>query len=73
VALGRAVTVVPASIRRRLARDVVAVPVLDAPAVALRVAWPQGSTSRAVAAFVRAAVAIGQERIPTCQEAGTGT
>ena len=64
VALGRAVTVVPASIRRRLARDLIAVPVLDAPPVALHIAWPQGSTSRAVAAFVRAAVATVTEECP---------
>lgn len=57
VALGRAVTVVPSSVQRRLARDLVGVPVLDAPSVALHVAWPRHSTSRAVAAFVRAATA----------------
>jgi hypothetical protein len=60
VALGRAVTVVPASIRKRLARDLAAVPVRDAPTIALHVAWPQSSTSGAVAAFVRAATAAGQ-------------
>jgi hypothetical protein len=32
--------------------------VLDAPTVALHVVWPAASTSRAVAAFVRAAVAV---------------
>lgn len=58
VSLGRAVAVVAESVRMRLARDLVAVPVLDAPPVALHVAWPEASTSQAVAAFVRAAVAV---------------
>jgi DNA-binding transcriptional LysR family regulator len=58
VAIGRVVAVLPESVRLRLGRDLTAVPVLDAPTVALHVAWPEGSTSRAVAAFVRAAVAV---------------
>jgi DNA-binding transcriptional LysR family regulator len=58
VALGRVVAVLPESVRPRLGRDLTTVPVLDAPAVGLRVAWPEGSTSRAVAAFVRAATAV---------------
>jgi DNA-binding transcriptional LysR family regulator len=58
VALGRVVAVLPESIRPRLGRDLAAVPVLDAPSIALHVAWPEASTSRAVAAFVRAAVRV---------------
>jgi hypothetical protein len=58
VALCRAVAVVPESARAWLAREVVAVPVLDAPVIPLHVAWPEASTSRAVAAFVRAAAAV---------------
>jgi DNA-binding transcriptional LysR family regulator len=62
VALGRAVAVVPESARAHLSRGLVGVPVLDAPPVSLHVAWPQASTSRAVAAFVRAAVAVAGAR-----------
>lgn len=58
VALGRVVAVLPGSVRARLGRDLAAVPVLDAPTVALHVAWPAASTSRAAAAFVRAALAV---------------
>jgi DNA-binding transcriptional LysR family regulator len=58
VALGRVVAVLPESVGPRLGRDLAAVPVLDAPTVALHVVWPAASTSRAVAAFVRAAVAV---------------
>jgi DNA-binding transcriptional LysR family regulator len=60
VALGRVVAVLPESVRPRLGRDLAAVPVLDAPTVALHVAWPAASTSRAVAAFVRAAAAVAE-------------
>jgi DNA-binding transcriptional LysR family regulator len=58
VAIGRVVAVLPESVGPRLGSDLAAVPVLDAPAVALHVVWPEGSTSRAVAAFVRAATAV---------------
>jgi DNA-binding transcriptional LysR family regulator len=58
VALGRVVAVLPESIRSRLGQDLAAVPLCDAPTVALHVAWPEGSTSRAAAAFVRAAVNV---------------
>ncbi|TWF79988.1 hypothetical protein FHX44_115925 [Pseudonocardia hierapolitana] len=58
VAPGRVVAVLPESVRPRLGRDMAAVPVLDAPTVALHVAWPAAGTSRAVAAFVRVAAAV---------------
>jgi hypothetical protein len=52
--------VLPTSARSWLARDLVTVPVVDAPTVPLHVAWPEASTARAVAAFVRAAVAVAE-------------
>jgi DNA-binding transcriptional LysR family regulator len=58
IALGRAVSVVPTSIRGHLRSDLVSVPVLDAPATTLVLAWPEGSRSRALAAFVRVASAV---------------
>ncbi|WP_299956022.1 LysR family transcriptional regulator [uncultured Modestobacter sp.] len=54
VALGQLVAVVPETARRNGRSDVVTVPVLDAPTTSLVLAWPEGSRSRAVAAFVRA-------------------
>ncbi|RKE20793.1 LysR family transcriptional regulator [Streptomyces sp. TLI_171] len=54
IALGQLVAVVPESMRRRAWPDVVCVPVLDAPPTAVLVAWPERTTSRAVAALVRA-------------------
>ena len=58
VALGQLVAVVPASARRNARPDVVFVPLLDAPTTALVLAWPEGSTSRAVAAFLRTCTAV---------------
>jgi DNA-binding transcriptional LysR family regulator len=55
ITLRRLVALVPASVRSRLPRGLVCRPVPDAPAVTIVVAWPQGSTSRQVASFVRAA------------------
>ncbi len=55
VALGRAVAVVPESIRANLRHDVVGVPVADAPPTTLVLAWPRDARSRALATFVRAA------------------
>jgi DNA-binding transcriptional LysR family regulator len=58
VALGRVVAVLPESARSQLRDDVVAVPVVDGPVTTVLVAWPERSRSRAVAAFVRAAVSV---------------
>ncbi|MGH3381701.1 MAG: LysR substrate-binding domain-containing protein, partial [Actinoallomurus sp.] len=58
IALGRAICVVPASIHGHMRSDLVSVPVLDAPATTLLLAWPEGSRSRALAAFVRVAAAV---------------
>jgi DNA-binding transcriptional LysR family regulator len=57
ITLGRMVAVVPESVRDRLHSGLVGRPVPDAPATTIVVAWPPGSTSRHVAAFVRAATA----------------
>ena len=58
IALGRMVAVVPQSVRERLHPGLTSRPVPDAPATTIAVAWPAGSTSRAVAAFVRAATSV---------------
>ncbi|WP_185930956.1 MULTISPECIES: LysR family transcriptional regulator [unclassified Streptomyces] len=58
IALGRMVAVLPASIRGQLRDDLVAVPVDDAEPTTLVLAWPEHATSPALAAFVRAAVAV---------------
>jgi DNA-binding transcriptional LysR family regulator len=58
IALGRAVAVVPGSVRGHLRHDLVTVPVTDAPPSTVVLAWPEGSRSRAVAGFVRAATEI---------------
>ncbi|MFJ6047912.1 LysR family transcriptional regulator [Streptomyces sp. NPDC092307] len=54
VALGQLVAVLPESVRRHARPDVVCVPLLDAPPTAVVVAWPERTTSRAVAALIRA-------------------
>ncbi|MGK5684975.1 LysR family transcriptional regulator [Actinoplanes sp. URMC 104] len=56
VTLGRMVALVPEPMGDRLPPGVVRRPVVDAGSATLVVAWPQASTSRQVAAFVRAAV-----------------
>jgi DNA-binding transcriptional LysR family regulator len=58
VALGRMVVVAPESLASQLRRDLTCVPVEDAAPSTLLVAWPERSRSRAVAAFVRAAVSV---------------
>ncbi|MFB4316627.1 LysR family transcriptional regulator [Actinomadura sp. 21ATH] len=55
VALGRTVVLAPESVRDHLRRDLACVPVPDAPPVAVVLAWPERSTSPALAAFVRTA------------------
>ncbi|GAA2458099.1 LysR family transcriptional regulator [Streptomyces glaucus] len=59
VALGDAVTLLPASVAERYPRPgVVYRPVTDAPPSVLAVAWPQQSRSTATAALVRVATAV---------------
>ncbi|SDH37815.1 LysR substrate binding domain-containing protein [Nonomuraea jiangxiensis] len=63
VGLGATVTLLPRSVAARYPRQAVAyVPVEDCPAASLVIAWPERSRSRAVAALVRAAVAVAESR-----------
>jgi DNA-binding transcriptional LysR family regulator len=55
IVLGRAVAVVPESVRGRVHSGLVCRPVLDAEPSTTVVAWPRQSRSQQVAAFVRAA------------------
>jgi len=59
VALGRAAVLLPTSLQGQLRRDVVCVPVRDAPPSRLLLAWPAEQRSPALAAFVRIAVGSG--------------
>jgi DNA-binding transcriptional LysR family regulator len=61
ITLGRMVAVVPESVRGRLHSGLVCRPVPDAPTATIVVAWPRTSTSRQVAAFVRAASAAAHQ------------
>jgi DNA-binding transcriptional LysR family regulator len=72
VALGRAVAVLPESVRDRARRDLVFVPVLDAPPSTVVIAWPERSRSLATAAFVRAAIAVAGRRRPAAAAAAGG-
>jgi len=58
IRLGRALTVLPESVRESLPGGVVAVPVTDAPPVTTLIAWPPHSRSRALAALVRVATEL---------------
>jgi DNA-binding transcriptional LysR family regulator len=58
IALGRATAVLPESCRTQLHRDLVAVPVPDAPKVTTVIAWPAHSRSRALAGLVRTATRL---------------
>jgi DNA-binding transcriptional LysR family regulator len=61
VRLGRMVAVLPESIRDRLPPGTVSRPVLDAEPATLVIAWHRESTSRRVAAFIRAATSVKTE------------
>jgi DNA-binding transcriptional LysR family regulator len=58
IALGRMVAVTSESVRDRLPSGLTCLPVPDAPVTTVCVAWAAASTSRPVAAFVRASVAV---------------
>lgn len=58
IALGRATVVLPASAAVELRRDLVAVPVTDAPPVTTVLAWRPESRSRPVADLVRVATSL---------------
>lgn len=65
VALGKAVALVPASLAARNRRDdIVYRPVADASPYVILAAWRAQTRSRAVAAFVRAAVEVAAQRDP---------
>ncbi|MGM1057666.1 LysR family transcriptional regulator [Saccharothrix sp. Mg75] len=73
IALGRTAAVLPASARRHLVEGVVAVPVPDGPLTTIAVAWPEGSRSRATAAFARAAGRVAEGlRVHPAGTAGDG-
>ncbi|MCF6469063.1 LysR family transcriptional regulator [Nonomuraea sp. MG754425] len=57
-ALGRVVVVAPESVREQVRRDLVCVPVLDGTPTTVLLAWPEGTRSRALAAFVRTAAEV---------------
>lgn len=62
VALGEAISLLPASVADRYPRPgVVYRPVAGAPPAVVAIAWPQQSRSRATAALVRAAVAVAED------------
>ncbi|NUR91180.1 MAG: LysR family transcriptional regulator, partial [Nonomuraea sp.] len=58
IALGRAVAVVPESVRDQLRADLTCVPVVDAAPTTVVLAWREESRSPALAAFVRAAAGV---------------
>ena len=58
IALGRATVVVPESAAADLRRDLVTVPISDAPPVTTVIAWPAQSRQRAVADLVRVATRL---------------
>ena len=60
IALGQVVAVLPESVRSHARADVVCVPLLDAPQTSVLLAWAERTTSRAVAAFVRAGSEVAQ-------------
>jgi DNA-binding transcriptional LysR family regulator len=64
ITLGRAVAVMPDSARSMLRTGLVWIPVTDAQPVTLVLAWPEQSTSPALAAFVRVAARVAARRLP---------
>ena len=58
ISLGRAVTVLPESVRSSLHEGLTTVPVLDAPLVTTVIAWPPHSRSLALAGLIQAATRI---------------
>ncbi|WP_203819561.1 LysR family transcriptional regulator [Paractinoplanes ferrugineus] len=73
VALGRVVALVGESARDRPYRGVTYRAVRDAPPATLVVAWPKGSRSRHVAAFVRAARTAAQVKPVECGRPASGS
>ncbi|MFI6401742.1 LysR family transcriptional regulator [Streptomyces sp. NPDC050548] len=69
VALGRLVTVVGSGAAERISPEVTAVPVSDLPPTRLALAWPEGASRPAVAAFVRTARAAEARRTLDARDA----
>ena len=61
IALGRAVAVLPESVRSNLRQDLTYVPVTDAVPTTLVLAWPEANRSRSLAAFVRTATTVAEK------------
>lgn len=61
---GHVVALLPESVRAHLPRNLVCVPVPDAPTTTLMLAWPAGSRSPALAAFVHAAITVARRPAP---------
>jgi DNA-binding transcriptional LysR family regulator len=61
IALERTIAVLPASASHYLRRELVCVPLVDAAPITAALAWPERSTSRALAAFVRVAAEIAEK------------
>jgi DNA-binding transcriptional LysR family regulator len=64
---GRLVAVLPESVRDHLPRSLVCIPVPDAPTTTLMLAWPAGSRSLDLAAFVHAATTTARASITRAQ------
>jgi DNA-binding transcriptional LysR family regulator len=62
IALGQVVAVLPGSVQDQLRHDLACVPVVDAPATTLLLAWPEAARSQALAAFVQAAAETAARR-----------
>jgi DNA-binding transcriptional LysR family regulator len=62
---GRVVAVLPESVRDHLPRNLVCISVPDAPTTTLMLAWPAGSRSPELAAFVHAATTTARASITT--------
>jgi len=72
VELGNVIWYVPLSVARRHPRPAIAYrPVADLPPTTLSVAWPQDSHSPAVAAFVRATIAVAEHEARAALSAAT--
>ena len=74
IALGRLIAVLPESVTDRVPRGVTWLPVADAPATTLVVAWPRDSRSLPVAEFVRvAAEVVAEARLSGARRASGAT
>jgi DNA-binding transcriptional LysR family regulator len=72
IVLGQVVAVLPRSVQDQLRHDLVCVPVIDAPATTLLLGWPEAASSRALAAFVRAAAETAARHQPAIKVSPAG-